>query len=1658
MNNKKIRQILLIGIVLFIFLIIGFFVLPIKDGRSIYKTILHNRSFSAAIQPNNYDKMRITYGNVKTRITGTEKFDTPDGKSVDDGSLLSNMEGIDVSAFDNYVRTFDIVTYTLELRIERNELTTTPDDTFKGGIIKVKATIPESQDGLKYMGFLTDSWMKNARRSTDYQEITTYYQIPDDKSPVGGIQELSFTVITSGYKGDLSEEYTPKFEVWMEGNKNDDPSSTIDSVTISDHNNLKITGTPRQNIQLIEGGINHKTVLDGVKGNYISFAVKGSPSSGTNNAKGSLITLSPINSKMKIEYYYKNTDLNTSWIKIEEGDPKATDIINGTRLISYGVACTPTPGFWPDENSNKGYSSSCGVGSLSHGGISTYGGNLSLNSQFDSGILTASQNNNIISFTNTDTVFNSFYHGATEFVDGFELFVPYYDDGGGNYEYQIKIIDYELSFKDSSNEEYTINPNASLTYKIQNQLNGNVYYFLRANGNNNNNTNDYVTISSGSSNKFEAYSYAKDGNYDGGKDTLITIDTSAVSLEKYSDTKELYYSYQNNGSFPTPAIDTVIVKYGIYKLNPTVGLNTDELVNDAVYEDFDWYSTLAEAKEHGEPCAIYILEPENKGNSLRLNTVFNLKGKSTSEAINHIGMVKHKIRYFEDVEKTKIHSVGYNNSYYKVIIGEGNSVTAGTPSGLGHTYIISSYNLNTKTLFTKNQSNTINANVLDDTLDVQITPYLEYEGEYPDTIKSNFKLETILPNELAYKENSANVNPDEVIETSSGTKLIWYFNNQQINSDFPVITFSTIMSRYSVNNSQKRINTVLYDIDNPILEKGESYATASIINLAGSSLKKKLNYEIIEKNSDVEIRDYIYNISQAILLNVKTFEILPKNNDEYGSKFSGTYTYTINSIAEGQHIYYTTAGINTINFDTDDLGNKTIESINLENDSRFIEVQIGDTIPSNATMLATYIDEVDTMEDKSFSYTMHTNGNKNGDKYNFIMNASSSTLENSIHTEKIKIGVIDRKISGIAFEDINRNNVYDENTDILLKNIEVNLLDNLSNKIETTETNNDGYYEFNNLEKGNYYIQFKNKQGYEIINKDTTNFSNKANLNGITDVIDHNIEATNQNVLIEHINFGIRKKDATLTVHHYIKDTTTTLKNDEISTVYYTDEYQTNRMNPIPTNYQFHSVVGTENGIVDSDNIVVTYYYSNKTSIVTAKYIDESGNDIINPIEKIINWGEGYTTDQKDFDYYDFVEQTGDLPNGPVDKDEINVIYKYKLKTGKVITHHYLYDGNPTTTPLAADEIKTYKYTKEYTTSVSNNVSPNYEFYSKTNNYRGTVTSSTTEVIYYYQLKNSNITSTIEKTATELITSKDEEVDYHIKYKATVIDYIGDATITLIEHLPYEIEETKSTLLGGVYNAEEKTITWQISWPNINTYNETDLKSVKEITKDITVVYKNIPATDRMMVSTTTGKIEITNNQREVEAQADTNIRIKGKVVIKYIDIETGELIEAEVTEEDLIGESVPFHSIEKEGWILVEVPPEDEYEFTEEEQIIIYKYERLKYDIHTEVIGTGGTIVGNEIVYYGEDSTKDYIVIIANPGYVIDKIIVDGKEQVFLNSTERYVLENFKGVKKNHDVKVLFRTKIENPITNTNKRLIIISIVFITILSVISKKHLKKY
>lgn len=235
-----------------------------------------------------------------------------------------------------------------------------------------------------------------------------------------------------------------------------------------------------------------------------------------------------------------------------------------------------------------------------------------------------------------------------------------------------------------------------------------------------------------------------------------------------------------------------------------------------------------------------------------------------------------------------------------------------------------------------------------------------------------------------------------------------------------------------------------------------------------------------------------------------------------------------------------------------------------------------------------------------------------------------------------------------------------------------------------------------------------------------------------------------------------------------------------------------------------------------------------------------------------------------------------------------------EVQTSKVVVHHYI-DG--TTDKVREDEIIKENVGELYVTSPSEikYIPPMYEVVEEKlpDNAMGIVELTNEDVIYYYSLKEQ---SKITKTGTEEITSLTQPVEYNIVYDAAIKDYPGIAIVQIVDKLPYKIDEAKSNLANGVYDVNAQTITWRglydantdiLTWDNEKAGENEGVEVLPsgniKITKNISIVYKDIPLTEGTVLEnqiegtleTKKGFDETTGDTFETKTDFKTKIEIE---------------------------------------------------------------------------------------------------------------------------------------------------------------------------------------
>ena len=341
-----------------------------------------------------------------------------------------------------------------------------------------------------------------------------------------------------------------------------------------------------------------------------------------------------------------------------------------------------------------------------------------------------------------------------------------------------------------------------------------------------------------------------------------------------------------------------------------------------------------------------------------------------------------------------------------------------------------------------------------------------------------------------------------------------------------------------------------------------------------------------------------------------------------------------------------------------------------------------------------------------------------------------------------------------------------------------------------------------------------------------------------------------------------------------------------------------------------------------------------------------------------------------------------------------------------------------------------------------------YEFVEVKGNPNGKITERTTTVIYVYKLSNGNYTEEeIEKTSSETIDSIDSQFNYTIKYNVTINDFIGEATTTITDNLPYEIDETNSNLNGGVYDKDNKIITWIIE-SNITENNRT-----VTFNKEISVVYLNI--NDATVTNEVTGQTVFGNTTTNGNEDETTTIVDAGKVIARYIEKDTNKELQPSIEQNGLVGTSYETKAGDTStgnlyGYKLVKIEGNETGKIVKETTYVTYIYEKNSGSYEEEIVNkTGDEFISSinspfeyEINY--NVTINDYIgeattTIVDSLPYEIDetKSNLDGGIYNKENNTITWIIktnidENNNTIEFNKTIEVIY-INIDNPIVSNN-------------------------
>lgn len=256
---------------------------------------------------------------------------------------------------------------------------------------------------------------------------------------------------------------------------------------------------------------------------------------------------------------------------------------------------------------------------------------------------------------------------------------------------------------------------------------------------------------------------------------------------------------------------------------------------------------------------------------------------------------------------------------------------------------------------------------------------------------------------------------------------------------------------------------------------------------------------LIEKNGTIDYVLNAYNNTGEDVNDYTLVDILPYNGDENKTNYTGSYSVKLSSDVIGlNNVQCTKVAPSNININDDEIWK---DCGNIANE--FVDEITAIRIKNISIAKDSYMGEL--------TINLKTKDNKASDTYNnrFIgfTKTSSENLSNVIEAT-----VINRIISGHVWLDNTGDSVKD-GKESYVKEIPVTLYkvtnDGSLKQISETITDENGYYEFNNLDKGRYKIRAKyNTSKYDLAlryaTEDTTRDSDayQIDLNGIIEISD----------------------------------------------------------------------------------------------------------------------------------------------------------------------------------------------------------------------------------------------------------------------------------------------------------------------------------------------------------------------------------------------------------------------------------------------------------------------------------------------------------------------------------------------------------------------------
>ena len=1105
------------------------------------------------------NKVTIKQAKITSIQTGSEPFDK------------NNDPGNDLNESNEFVRTFDTITYNMEFEIK-------PKENVDGSNLEdrtVLITMGFSKEESKYIDFVYEKTNEDIDVTISEDNTSITY-------PIFGIN--TYGVFTKSIKVNVNSapngfEFNPTFTIKEStdkdsgvilGKNNDtnyyeyNDGKYLESSSMPEFTNYmptKVSSKQGIDIFVVSSNQSQLSTLNGENGRYLTFglAVQLLGDNNNKNIKGLQL---PNNISFDIDVTSSN-NIEDAWVrpytndKVDNINPVAMELpynTSGNIKISKKNNSTYTVSI---SNFNNKYNNETATGNtiennravFSTFAITVFSKRLQSDGKNDINVtLSANSANEAISKTqdnkdikettitnNNATIVNEYrdqtdYSVSSAFVDK-ENYISLSNKYSKERNYASVTRGDEIAYKSSFN----FNNSTLQTGIIQIiKIDPNAYELMKLNED-----NDYIIDINCNdekcslTNKDFSVKYVT-GDFD--KDNYDVINYNEETLDE---------------SLLKEDVDTVMNQCSIVKRDYD-NLNSDQIMNlyggPCLKAKKNVEKTYTNIKDlNGKRITKIILETKKDrllDSTINIDFIVGIRVKNVkditqtyqAETLIKSKDNKNTIYFIPDVAT----ATDYNN-YIKTIYN-GTNPTVSDKTYADSLKIVSFKSENNISITNKREdgSKKVSYNTKDnDTLkykvDVKISDNSINVGSDDVWYIKSLKVTISLPNALIYRQNKDYLDPTTIISNKDGTTtLIYDLSYTKPNTTIKPIYFDAVFKTdiKGVNNevvvvSQVDAINVNNEVDTSAIGSSISSETIYVTGEDGIIITEEVGNlgNVVEKDQEFNYNLNIYNNSNENVNNLSIMDVLPYNNDELKSKFSGSYKVKVvlPSNLTDINIYCLSDKASNVVKDISSTLNEW-ETCNITSD--YVET------------LAFKIDNIKINANEKLNpivVQLKPSKNDYADVYNNKFYSESDKLIKS-QSSVASVRVVNRTISGQVFMDNNDNGIKDDSKYFNDLDVSLCLLDseNTCNEVSSIKTDKDGKYSFNKLDTGIYKLNIQyDSDKYDVTDRYFTQDESKdsdayklSDTNGIAEISgkENGIKVTADIENIENMDLGLISK------------------------------------------------------------------------------------------------------------------------------------------------------------------------------------------------------------------------------------------------------------------------------------------------------------------------------------------------------------------------------------------------------------------------------------------------------------------------------------------------------------------------------------------------------